>query len=127
MVTISISDLGTSGSIYPNHRERFREVTANEQSFIIKLPRPTWYLEQNDKCGMTGGGSRNIPKYMDAMFRNCVIDPAEVMERGMTYFNEQGDCKTPEALAKEIEGFIEDELDICVRQVKMLAKGPQKG
>ena len=69
---------------------------------------PSWYYELNDKVGNTGSGKRDSVKYMDTMFRNCVVSPAEITAGGMSYFDEREDLKTPEALIKEIESFLRE-------------------
>lgn len=83
-----------------------KKVTVRGQEFTLQSVSPSWYLEQNDKCGMTGGGSRNTTKYMDVMFRNCIVAPADVANSGMAYFDEQDDVKTAIDLLKEIESFL---------------------
>ena len=83
-----------------------KEVTVRGQEFTLQSVSPTWYLEQNDKHGMTGGGSRNTPGYMDVIFRNCVIKPTEVASKGMKYFDESEDVKTAIDLLKAIESFL---------------------
>ena len=54
-----------------------KEVTINGQKFTLQSVSPSWYYDFNDECGNTGG-KRKSAKYMDGMFRNCVIAPAEV-------------------------------------------------
>ena len=81
------------------------KVTVGGQEFTLQSVSPTWYMEQNDKYGMTGG-KKETAKYMDVMFRNCVIAPAEVANGGMTYFDEKEDIKTAVDLLKEIESFL---------------------
>ena len=81
-----------------------KEVTINGQKFTLQSVSPSWYYDFNDECGNTGG-KRKSAKYMDGMFRNCVIAPAEVKSEGMAYFDEKEDVKTPEKLIKAIEQF----------------------
>lgn len=83
-----------------------KTTTVNGQEFTLQSVSPTWYYNHNDECGTTGGGKRNSVKYMDGMFRNCVIKPAEVASGGMTFFDENEDLKTAELLLKEIESFL---------------------
>jgi len=82
-----------------------KKVTVRGQEFTLQSVSPTWYLEQNDKYGMTGG-KRQTPAYMDVMFRNCVISPPELTGSGMAYFDEREDIKTAIDLLKEIESFL---------------------
>ena len=58
--------------------------------------------------GNTGSGKRKSAEYMDRMFKNCVIAPAEVRNEGMAYFDEKDDLKTPEGLIKAIENFLRE-------------------
>ncbi len=85
-----------------------KKVTINGQAYTLQSVSPTWYYNLNDDCGNTGGGKRNSSKYMDTLFRNCVIAPAEVAGGGLSYFDEQEDIKTPELLVKEIESFLRE-------------------
>ena len=61
---------------------------------------PQWYFEQNDKCGMTGSGSRDTARYMDIMFKNVVTSPANVASKGLKAFEENEDIETPELLIR---------------------------
>lgn len=45
-------------------------------------------------------------KYMDGMFKNCVVAPAEVKAKGMEYFDDNEDLKTAEKLIAAIEQFL---------------------
>lgn len=93
---------------YRKYMAKQKKVTVNGQEFTLQSVSPSWYYELNDKVGNTGGGKRDSVKYMDTMFRNCVIAPSEVANGGMGYFDEQEDLKTPEALIKEIESFLRE-------------------
>lgn len=83
-----------------------KKVTINGQEFTLQSVSPSWYYDFNDECGNTGSGKRKSAKYMDGMFRNCVVAPAEVKARGMDYFDETEDLRTPEKLIAEIEQFL---------------------
>lgn len=83
-----------------------KDVTINGQKFTLQSVSPTWYYNFNDECGNTGGGKRKSVKYMDGMFRNCVVSPPEVKADGMAYFDEQEDLSTAEKLIAEIETFL---------------------
>ena len=43
---------------------------------------------------------------MDGMFKNCVVEPAEVKANGMEYFDDNEDLKTAEKLISAIEQFL---------------------
>ena len=79
--------------------------TINGQEYRLQSVSPTWYMEQNDKYGMTGGGKKETAQYMDAMFRNVVISPPEVASRGISFFDDNDDIKSAVALLKAIEAF----------------------
>jgi hypothetical protein len=87
---------------------RQKDVTVNGQKFKLQSVSPSWYYDLNDSCGNTGGGKHNSTKYMDEMFRNVVVQPAEVSGGGMGYFDDKDDLKTPELLIKEIESFLRE-------------------
>ena len=59
---------------------------------------PQWYFEQNDRCGMTGSGTRDTARYMDILFKNVVVS--------LKAFEEAEDIETPELLIREIERFL---------------------
>lgn len=61
----------------------------------------------NDECGNTGG-RRKSTKYMDGMFRNCVVSPPEVKAQGMSYFDNKEDLRTAEKLIAAIEQFLRE-------------------
>lgn len=93
---------------YRKYMAKQKNVTVNGQEFTLQSVSPSWYYDLNDECGNTGSGRHKSVKYMDTMFRNCVIKPAEVAGGGMSYFDEKEDLKTPEALLKEIESFLRE-------------------
>ena len=80
----------------------------NGTEYTLQSVSPTWYYDTNDECGNTGSGKKKSAEYMDRMFKNCVIAPAEVRNQGMAYFDEQEDLKGPEALIKAIETFLRE-------------------
>ena len=81
------------------------KVTIGDTEYTLQSVSPSWYMDQNDKYGMTGG-KKDTAKYMDVMFRNVVIAPTEVAQGGMKYFDENDDIKTAVDLLKEIESFL---------------------
>lgn len=83
-----------------------KEITIYGQPFTLQSVSPSWYYDFNDECGNTGGGKRKSTKYMDGMFKNCVISPPEVKADGMKYFDEKEDLRTAEKLIAEIESFL---------------------
>jgi len=82
-----------------------KTITIKGQEYTLQSVSPTWYMDQNDKFGMTGGSKKETAKYMDIMFRNVVIAPAEIANKGMAYFEDTEDIKTAVELLKEIEAF----------------------
>lgn len=93
---------------YRKYMAKTKKVTVEGQEFTLQSVSPSWYFQTNDECGMTGGRSRDTNKYLDTMFRNVVIAPAEVSSQGMSYFDEKEDVKTPEKLIKAIEQFLRE-------------------
>ena len=93
---------------YRKYMARQKKVTVNGTEFTLQSVSPSWYYETNDECGNTGSGKRKSAEYMDRMFKNCVIAPAEVRNEGMAYFDEKDDLKTPEGLIKAIENFLRE-------------------
>ena len=93
---------------YRKHMAKQKKVTVNATEYTLQSVSPTWYYDTNDECGNTGSGKKKSAEYMDRMFKNCVIAPAEVRNQGMAYFDEQEDLKGPEALIKAIETFLRE-------------------
>ena len=91
---------------YRKHMAKTKEITIGDQKFTLQSVSPTWYFQANDDCGMTGNGRRDTVKYLDTMFKNVVVSPAEVKSDGMAYFDAKEDVKTPEKLIKAIEQFL---------------------
>ena len=92
---------------YRKYMAKQKKVIVNSQEFTLQSVSPTWYFGVNDECGMTGG-KKDTSKYLDTMFKNCVVSPAEVRNDGMAYFDEKEDVKTPEKLIKAIEQFLRE-------------------
>ena len=105
---------------YRKYMARQKKVTVNGTEFTLQSVSPSWYYETNDECGNTGSGKRKSAEYMDRMFKNCVIAPAEVRNEGMAYFDEKDDLKTPEGLIKAIENFLRE----CGQRSRSAAAGP---
>lgn len=49
---------------------RHETVNVLGTDYELQSVSPQWYFEQNDKCGMTGSGSRDTARYMDIMFKH---------------------------------------------------------
>lgn len=82
---------------------RHEQVKVNGSSYELQSVSPQWYFEQNDRCGMTGD-RKDTARYMDVMFKNVVVSPAEVSRKGLAAFED--DIETPELLIREIEKFL---------------------
>lgn len=110
----------------PNIPERwFRSKMARHETvnvlgvdYELQSVSPQWYFEQNDRCGMTGG-TRDTARYMDTLFKNVVVSPANVAVKGLKAFEEAEDIETPELLIREIERFL--------RPGKRSGKSPEQG
>lgn len=85
---------------------RVEKVTVNEQEFELQSVSPSWYLKQSDNYGMTGGGRKDTPGYVNCMLRNVIIAPPEVAHKGLAYFDEREDLETVEQLIPVIERFL---------------------
>ncbi|EFC97243.1 hypothetical protein CLOSTHATH_04559 [Hungatella hathewayi DSM 13479] len=96
---------GLTERSYRKHMAKTKKVTINGTEYELQSVSPTWYLDLNDECGMTGG-RRKTAKYMDSLFKNTVIAPKEVNTEGMQYFEEQEDISSAEKLLTEIESFL---------------------
>jgi hypothetical protein len=81
-----------------------KQVTINGKDFTLQSADMDWYLDQCDRYGITGSGRRNTSGYWDVLFRNCVIDPPEVMTKGIKYFID--DMALGFKLHNEIESFL---------------------
>lgn len=90
---------------YRKYMAKTKTITIGDQEFTLQSVSPSWYYDFNDECGNTGG-KRQSTKYMDGMFRNCVVSPAEVKAEGMGYFDQKEDLRTAEKLIAEIEKFL---------------------
>ncbi|MTK05699.1 MAG: hypothetical protein F8N38_01235 [Hungatella sp.] len=96
---------GLSERGYRKYMAKRKEVIINGVNYELQGVSPTWYLDLNDSCGMTGG-KRRTADYMDGLFKGVVIAPKEVSTDGMKYFDEKEDIETAERLLTEIENFL---------------------
>lgn len=85
-----------------------KKIQIEGTEFTLQSVSPSWYYEFNDECGNTGSGKRKSAKYMDGMFKNCVVAPAEIKTEGMAYFDEREDLRTAEKLIAAIEQFLRE-------------------
>lgn len=69
---------------------------------------PSWYYDINDKYGMTSRGRKQSSKYLDELFKNCVVFPGEIRNNGIKYFDDSDDIVGAEELSKEIESFLRE-------------------
>ena len=92
---------------YRKYMAKTKEITIGEQKFTLQSVSPSWYYDFNDECGNTGG-RRKSTKYMDGMFRTCVVSPPEVKAQGMSYFDNKEDLRTAEKLIAAIEQFLRE-------------------
>ena len=86
---------------------RQKKVKIDGQEFTLQSVSPTWYMECNDRHGMTGS-KKKTAAYMDEMFKNIVVEPKELNNEGMKYFDEREDLYTAERLFSEIEAFLRE-------------------
>lgn len=69
---------------------------------------PTWYYDVCKRYGLMSGTNKDFIKYMDEMFKNCVIYPGEIRNKGIEYFDERDDIVGAEELNKEISSFLRE-------------------
>ena len=91
---------------YRKYMAKTKEITIGEQKFTLQSVSPSWYYDFNDECGNTGSGKRKSAKYMDGMFKDCGVAPAEVKAKGREFFDDNEDLKTAEKLISAIEQFL---------------------
>lgn len=109
---------GLTERSYRKYMARTAKITIGEQEFELQSVSPTWYMNHNDTCGMTGG-KRNTALYIDGLLKNVVISPKDVQIQGIGYFDEREDIDTAEKLLQEVESFL--------RQRKQSGKGSTSG
>lgn len=98
---------GLSERSYRKYMAKTKTVRINGTEFQLQSVSPTWYLDHNDKTGMTGS-KKKTAAYMDGLFKNVVIAPKEVQNEGIGYFDAADDLSTAEELLKEIESFLRE-------------------
>ena len=89
----------------PNIPERwFRSKMARHETvnvlgvdYELQSVSPQWYFEQNDRCGMTGSGTRDTARYMDILFKNVAVSsPGKAIRRrhsaGHSKISSSGSC-----------------------------------
>lgn len=81
-------------------------ININGQEFELQSVSPRWYYETNQRCNMSSDNNKDVLRYMDTLFKNVVLSPAGVRNKGFAYFDEQDDLETPETLIREIERFL---------------------
>lgn len=82
-----------------------KKVKVNGTEYTLQSVSPRWYYEHNDNCKMATN-SRNTAEYVDGLLKNVVIEPKEVSNEGMDYFDRQDDISSVEKLTNEIESFL---------------------
>ena len=91
---------------YRKYMAKQKKVKVREKEYTLQSVSPRWYLEMNDRNGMTGG-KKKTADYFDELFKNVVIEPAEVKTSGLSYFDEMDDgIGAAEELMKEVESFL---------------------
>ena len=97
---------GLSERSYLKYMAKQKKVKVKEKEYTLQSVSPRWYFEMNDRNGMTGG-KKNTAGYIDELFKNVVIEPAEVKANGLSYFEEMDDgIGVAEELLKEVESFL---------------------
>jgi hypothetical protein len=63
---------------------------------------PEWYFDNFDRFGR----GKNTKRYVDELIKNVVVQPAEIRQKGVEYFNEFEDIGGASLLVEEIENFL---------------------
>lgn len=85
---------------------RTKTIVLNGEEYQLQSVTYSWYVNLIDLYINPNSGRKNTAKYTDLLIKGCVITPIEVANRGVQYFDERDDIKTPGELAKEIEDFL---------------------
>ncbi|MCI8442569.1 MAG: hypothetical protein HFG27_08570 [Provencibacterium sp.] len=85
---------------------RTKTVTVNKQDYTLQSVSPSWYLQNSDRHRMTGSGTKDTAGYMDELIKNCVIEPAEVRQKGIAFFDDAEDLVSLTELVGAIETFL---------------------
>lgn len=94
---------GLTERSYRKYMAKQKSVKVNGKEFTLQSVSPRWYLELNDRNGMTGG-KKNTAGYIDELFKNVVVSPAEVQATGLDFFGD--DIDSVEKLLSEVESFL---------------------
>lgn len=85
---------------------RTKTVTVGGTDYQLQSVTYSWYSNLTDLYINPANGRKNTAKYVDALIKGCVTEPAEVAKGGLKYFDEQDDLATPSELVREIENFL---------------------
>lgn len=96
---------GLTERSYRKYMARQKGVTVNGKDFTLQSVSPRWYLGLNDRNGMTGG-KKDTAGYIDELFKNVVVSPAEVQTSGLDFFGD--DVDSVEKLLSEVESFLRE-------------------
>jgi len=84
---------------------RTETITVNGLDIGLQTPSLEWYLDNEYDCKDSSGVLKN-KDYIDSMIKNCVTAPAELMQKGIRFFDEKDDFDTPIKLIREIDRFL---------------------
>ncbi len=85
---------------------RTKTVLINDVEYKFQSVNFSWYSNLTDLYVNPAHGRKNTAKYADALFKGCVVEPAEVAKGGLKFFDDQDDLATPGELVREIENFL---------------------
>lgn len=85
---------------------RTKVVEINGVDYTLQSVSYEWYLDLNDRHGLSGGGRRKTSAYVDELLKNCVVTPGEIKTRGIKCFDD--DIATGVALTSAIETFLSE-------------------
>lgn len=85
---------------------RSKTVNINGTDYKLQSVNFSWYTNLTDLYINPANGRRNTAKYTNALIKGCIVEPAEVAKRGLSYFDDLDDITTPTELVREIETFL---------------------
>ena len=85
---------------------RTKTIVLDGEEYQLQSVTYRWYVNIVDLYLNPNNGRRDTAKFTDLLIKGCVTSPIEVANKGLQYFEERDDIKTPGELAKEIETFL---------------------
>ena len=74
-------------------------------AYTLQNPSPRWYLQCTTR-NRDANGNLDLEDYLDELFKNCVVSPADVRNRGLACFDDAEDLQGALQLRKAMERFL---------------------